>query len=498
MLLNSFKCFLLVLTAPLAFSLDKVQLDSEGNFVNPQGQKILFHGFNSVTKRAPWYFSQLTNRTKLQMYKDWGINIIRLGVMWAGVVPEQSVVDEAYLEKIEEIVDLCAEYGIYLLLDMHQDVLSTAFGTYDGIPRWLVDQLPKPPKLFSYPFPFMKPPREWFENYLTYAAVDCAQKIYENSTGAWVHWGDFWSVVAKRFVNKSNVLGYELINEPPTGNFYTNPARVLPSYMGKNYLLPVYDYLVNRIREVDNKTLIFYQPITYGIFLPVYGNLIGTGFDRVPGIKSDPAAQQKSVLSYHYYCWLLQTGDPSKEMPSWKQKICDELLMESVFNNARESSRTSGGGMFLTEFGLCAPDGNEKSVNTIECNTVLNKADAHFQSWTYWDGNFIDSTGNPVPTQVRSFSRAYPRHTYGTPQLMKFNVETGEFDYQFVTTPTQFEQVNATEIFIPNKVHYPNGVNVEVSPASVRSRIDGDLLVLSIPEGSTQLPISIHVKITAK
>ncbi|KAF8565342.1 hypothetical protein P879_10773 [Paragonimus westermani] len=235
--------------------------------------------------------------------------------MWTGVVPQQSVVNEEYLTKIEEIVDLCAEYGIYLLFDMHQDVLSTAFGTYDGIPLWFGNQLRKPQKLFSYPFPLMEPPTEWFKNYLTYSSVDCAQKIYQNSTGAWIHWDDFRSVIAERLINKSNVLGYELINESPKDNFYTNPARALPPYMSKYYLLPAYDYLVERIRRVDNDTLIFYEPITYGIFLPVYGNLTGTGFSHAPGVNSDSAAQQKSVLSYYSYCWLRQTGDPSKEMP---------------------------------------------------------------------------------------------------------------------------------------------------------------------------------------
>lgn len=52
-----------------------------------------------------------------------------------------------------------------------------------------------------------------------------------------------------------------------------------------------------------------------------------------------------------------------------------------------------GGASFLTEFGLCAPDGDPLSINTIECNAVLKMADSHLQSWTYWDSGFFDDCG---------------------------------------------------------------------------------------------------------
>lgn len=53
----------------------------------------------------------------------------------------------------------------------------------------------------------------------------------------------------------------------------------------------------------------------------------------------------------------------------------------------RSIVKFTGGGRFLTEFGLCLPDGNPDSINTVECNAVMNAADRNFESWTYWDGN---------------------------------------------------------------------------------------------------------------
>jgi endoglycosylceramidase len=38
------------------------------------------------------------------------------------------------------------------------------------------------------------------------------------------------------------------------------------------------------------------------------------------------------------------------------------------------------------QFGLCSPNiSNPKTENSLECNFVLELAEQHFQSWTFWD-----------------------------------------------------------------------------------------------------------------
>ena len=44
---------------------------------------------------------------------------------------------------------------------------------------------------------------------------------------------------------------------------------------------------------------------------------------------------------------------------------------------------TTGGEVFLTEFGVCISDGNASSVNMLECQYVLQEADRHHHSWAY-------------------------------------------------------------------------------------------------------------------
>lgn len=70
--------------------------------------------------------------------------------------------------------------------------------------------------------------------------------------------------------------------------------------------------------------------------------------------------------------------------------------MPTVFSSVNGIARDLKSGLFLTEFGECVPDGNPNSINTIECEAVMDGADVNLQSWTYWNApQFFDDEGNP-------------------------------------------------------------------------------------------------------
>ena len=61
------------------------------------------------------------------------MNFVRLGVMWEAVERTEGVYDDAYLDKVEEMVNKLGEAGIYTLVDAHQDVFArTICG--EGVP----------------------------------------------------------------------------------------------------------------------------------------------------------------------------------------------------------------------------------------------------------------------------------------------------------------------------------------------------------------------------
>ena len=66
------------------------------------------------------------------------------------------------------IVKKLSDRGIYTMLDMHQDCLTSKYQAYDGVPRWLVDTYPKPTNPFPWPFVSIG---AWEEKYLTQESI---------------------------------------------------------------------------------------------------------------------------------------------------------------------------------------------------------------------------------------------------------------------------------------------------------------------------------------
>ena len=144
------------------------------------GRICQFHGTNIVVKGAPWipYPFNLVNqdnfeelfdnsvqtkyslvRKDFELLQKYGINCIRLGVMMPGVYPDSKnsgntpyVVDNDYLNGIKTLIIKAGEYGIYTVLDFHQDVLSSIF-CGEGVPIWFAKKLLGPSPTHDWPYP---------------------------------------------------------------------------------------------------------------------------------------------------------------------------------------------------------------------------------------------------------------------------------------------------------------------------------------------------------
>ena len=210
------------------------------HFVDEAGRVRIFHGSNRVMKAPPWYFSGMANSTReFELMEALGFNAMRLGFMWSGYAPAPDTYDQGYIDTIQHIVRGMGEHGVYALLDMHQDVLSSKFCLYDGMPLWVVNKS-KPKHNFPWPLPGNCSTRGWEENILSQAAARAYQDLYENTGGMLDDLVGFWSHAAAQFKETSSVLGYELINEPFAGDFYEDPARLLPGVAGAENLQPLH------------------------------------------------------------------------------------------------------------------------------------------------------------------------------------------------------------------------------------------------------------------
>jgi hypothetical protein len=124
----------------------------DGRFVNAEtGAWEHLLGTNVVVKGPPWLpavngsarcggeHAPCTSFSAhdARWLRSQGMNIIRLGVVWAGGQPTPApALDAAWLARLHAILELCDAHGIRVILDVHQDAMGTA-SCGEGVPMWL-------------------------------------------------------------------------------------------------------------------------------------------------------------------------------------------------------------------------------------------------------------------------------------------------------------------------------------------------------------------------
>ena len=90
---------------------------------------------------------------------------------------------------------------------------------------------------------------------------------------------------------------------------YKYPGLLSPSVAGRESLQPLYTKLNDAIRAGDSDHIIFFEPVSPFTAFPL-GPLTTTGLQHGPG-GSSAEANAKQVYSYHVYCAISSTGQPS-------------------------------------------------------------------------------------------------------------------------------------------------------------------------------------------
>ena len=183
--------------------------------VDDLGRERIFSGVNVVDKSAyedgAQTFPFLTEDV-LRRFAANGWNLIRLGFTWGKIEPQIGRYNEAYLDSVAGILDLCAEFGIYVFLDMHQDLYSPVTNG-DGAPPWaaLTDGARTHPTRFV-----------WAEDYFWGKACHrCFDHFWNNTPvqgrGLQDRFADCWAHIVRRLGGKEAVIGFDVFNEPFPG-----------------------------------------------------------------------------------------------------------------------------------------------------------------------------------------------------------------------------------------------------------------------------------------
>ena len=401
-----------------------IRIDSANSrFIDEFGRQRIFHGINAVYKSHPYLPVSpavwVIDEQVLTKFRYYGINVLRVGLMYSGAMPSKGQINSTYLDLMETFVSLCQKHDVYTLLDSHQDLFSEAV-MGDGFPGWSLIQ----GNARNFPYPLNASDLSWELYYITEIVNSGFGHFYNNTDDLQSYYTQFWSESAKRFAKYSHVLGYELLNEPWCGDIYQSVSIGLPYNAYSRNLQPLYDTLSKEIWSQDPEHMVFFESVTW--------DLVQSGISHVPGYADNA---NKTVLSYHYYV------PPQFDI---------NTTLKAKFHTREEFKC----GTMLTEFEIW-------NGETEEFKNILKSADLWKESWIGWLGNPLELFSN-TDAFLSTFAHPYAQIVAGNISEMNFESDTNTFFLNY-TTSIKITS-NETVIFVNKKLHYPNDFKITSVP----------------------------------
>jgi endoglycosylceramidase len=453
------------------------QLRHEGRWLlDPQGRVVMLHGVNAVWKLAPYAPPDNAGgftAADADFLAANGFNAVRLGVLFAGVMPQAGAVDQSYLDKVDRVVQLLAARRIWVQLDFHQDLYSEKFQG-EGFPAWSVydDGLPNDA---NYGFP---------GNYFGSLALNHTfDNLWANHGAIWDRYRDAWKAVAARWAGQPYLMGYDLINEPWPGagwQLCVSPATGCPQFDAT--LQQFEEHVRAGIRQVDPSNLVWLET-----------NVISNS--GPPSHMGDtPVDDPQLGLSWHDYC-----SSGGAVHASGRQGGPDCPFQEDyAAGNAEATASRLRAAPLITEFGA--------SDDLPDIASMTAVADEHLQGWMYWHyKNWGDPTtesqgsgGQGLFAQDRDLAslkqakadllvRPYPQAVAGVPVSTKFDPATHVFHLAYTPRPAG----GPTEIFVPAR-HYPTGYVATVTGAHAVSTPNASPLQLVADTGAGRVDVELR------
>lgn len=421
-------------------------------FIDPQGRQLILHGTNIVDKSKEHNYLSWHGPEEFAQMREWGFNCIRLVIIWDGVEPEPGQYDDKYLASVDKRVQWAKENGMYVLLDMHQDLFSAKFGG-DGAPDWATLDEGKD---------HIHKGNVWSTAYFTSPAVQTAfdnfwaNKAAPDGIGIQEHFARAWRHVAKRYADEPAVIGYDLFNEPFPGSaiLQTLPLKFkaavnalakkqggkapgivelmkkftdsdgLTKYVDdfnlykaftdggvssskkfeQTVLASFYNRVARAIRQVDKNHIIFIEP-------HILCN-VGTPSGIVPILDADGNQDPLQALAPHGYDIVTDTEDVANASPK---------RLALIFERHAETSKRLNMPVLVGEWGAFGG----KSGTLPAAQMVVDELEKHLLSDTYWC--YSSSQEMDEAPYFPVLARPYPAAIAGKLLNYRANLSNGEF-----------------------------------------------------------------------
>lgn len=428
----------------------------ETRFIDELGRERIFSGVNIVDKSdykaGEQKYAHRVDDEVLAKLRDKGFNLIRLGFTWAKLEPVPGEYNDEYLDDVERIVDLCEKYGIYVYLDMHQDLYSPKCNG-DGAPAWatLTDEYPvKPIKgVWAAGYFWGKYCQRAFDNFWANREV--------NGKGLQDWYADCWIHIAKRFKDKPALFGFDLMNEPFPGmaagkafkKLIFKAARIVlfdkEIKQGKLFVDAVFSKdrvpkvlsqisssVVRKATSVFDECVRDFDINKYAPFLSRVTKAVRSVTDKgiimldncywsnttvpfsAPAITVDGEREAKQAFAPHAYDFMVDT-------PLYK--FASNERVGGMFAQHKKSQDRLHLPVLVGEWG----GGGEGDGWLPHVNFLLNMFDENKWSNTYWC--YYEGWLETPLMQV--FSRPYPKAVPGNISSYSWNIEEKKFVLEF-------------------------------------------------------------------
>ena len=455
--------FIIILLVVVLVDRFTYRKDQNRHFItDDNGRILIFHGINviSAAKSDPLRVGGTTQEDFTHIADEWGFNAVRLLIFWDGIEPEPGQYDLEYLARVRERLDWCEEAGLYVILDMHQDLYSIRFGG-DGAPDWAIYD-------DGQPFEQQEP---WELNYLqpaVQASIDNFWRLEKGHPELQEHYIDAMVFALDEFADHPAVLGIDIYNEPTMANLYG-----LYRFESQN-LTPFTQKAINAIRAKHNDIWVFFESSALGA---------NQGFRSKLGIFEDPReGEPRLVYSPHLYTLDLDITDKYAGWPIW---------INFWGHQRQKEARKFAIPMMVGEFGL-----NEDQPGALDfLQDTLAMYDTITSGWFYWSydrGSWgLQNSDGEENKKADVLVYPYPQKIAGGHPTYSWQQDERVFSLSFsVAAHTPLP----TKIYLPPR-SWPEGWELTNQGVEISQSFDAETNILSIQPWETgRVSFTIHGK----
>lgn len=310
------------------------------------------------TPGETYYGNPVINEDLILAVKAAGFRSIRIPVSYLSKIGQgpSYTIDSAWLDRIQEVVDMCVDNGLYAIINMHGDGYNTVNGG-------------------------------WFLcNGSDQETIKAKYKAV-------------WQQIATRFAEYDEHLIYESMNEEFDGN-YSTP--------NKTYYQNINDYnqiFIDTVRQTggnnDKRWLLIpgwntdieYTTGDYGFQLPT------------DNYVSKDCSGKRVMISVHYYSPWEFCGDENNNVTQWGENATDsskiaswgdESFMQTMLKKMYDKFVTNGYPVVIGEYGAIDKtykDASSNEYRAFYCETLCKYAKQYGCVPVYWDNGYNGNNG---------------------------------------------------------------------------------------------------------